>query len=107
MAVLISSGIASHRLSIRGFGSLNGLTTPTIRSIASLVNPNLASVLIFQLVDFTLQVSSEVGPEREAIFEPELDVCIGAWGIAHGFGSTDMKYPPSYSGLSGSQCAFL
>jgi hypothetical protein len=52
-----------------------------------LVNPNLASVLIFQLVDFTLQVSSEVGPEREAIFEPELDVCIGARGIAHGFRS--------------------
>jgi hypothetical protein len=50
-----------------------------------LVNPNLASVLIFQLVDFTFQVASEVWPEREAILEPELDVGIGAWGIAHGF----------------------
>jgi hypothetical protein len=65
-----------------------------------LVNPNLASVLIFQLVDFTLQVSSEVGPEREAIFEPELDVCIGARGIAHGYSLSRWMYRFRSAGLA-------
>ena len=85
MAFLISSGIANHRLSIRGFGSLNGVTVPTIFCIDSLVNPNLASVLIFQLVDLAFEVASEVWPEGESILEPEFDVGIGSWCIAHGF----------------------